>query len=156
MEWLYYIPHRWDKPTDRTVWEDVYLMPALGWEDKREKMSIWLEVDALRKKPAEENFDEMKEYIDALKKLKDQDYVIDSDICIMIVRTEDFDMEELLEYAKVFIKDVFHDEDIVLVKGTYEDFVGTNAHAGTLEGLGTILEQEYGDAEDKDGEENDD
>lgn len=146
MKWKYHIPHIWDKPTDRTVWEDVYLMPALGWENKEEKMSAWLTVDALRKKPTGENPDEMEDYQDALKKLKNHDYVIDRDLCSMIVRTEDFNMEELLGYAKIFIKEIFNDEDIVLVEGTFEDFVGTH------EILARAIHESYRDRQEEKGE----
>lgn len=155
MKWKYYIPHTWDKPTDRTVWEDVYLMPALGWENKEEKKSLWLTVDGLGFKPPEDDpFDEMKDYLEIVKKLGDKEFMIDSDQCYMLVQGDDFNMEELLEYAKIFINEVFNDKDIVLIEGKYEDFIGTNEHIGQLEGLGTILEKEYG--EPADNEENDD
>ena len=143
MEWKYYIVHTWKKPSDRHVWEDVYLMPIKGWKQGEKKVSVWLTVDALGKPPPEEELDELKEYQEDLEKLGKREYVIDRKTCDMLVRTVDFNMEELLNYAKTFIEEIFNDHEIVLVEGTFDDFRGTNENIIFLEELfNTIVQAE--------------
>jgi len=144
MEWLYYIPHVWDSPEDKALWEDVYLMPKKGWKDKKERVSIWLTVDGLGEKPPEDDpYDEMKYYLENIEEIGDKEYVIDRKHCNMLINKKFFNLHELLEYTKIFIKEIFNDQNPILVEGTIEDFAGTNEHAGIVEGIGTRLKEEF-------------
>lgn len=140
MKWKYYIVHTWKKPSDRHVWEDVFLMPIKGWKEGEKKVSVWLTVDALGTPPLEEELDERKEYQEDLKKLGKREYVIDREKCDMLVRAIDFNMEELLHYVKTFIEEIFDVYDVILVKGTFDDFRGTNEHIKFLEELKNTIE----------------
>jgi hypothetical protein len=44
VRWKYHLPHTWNSPEDRTVWEDVYLMPEDG---SMKGKSIWFTLDTL-------------------------------------------------------------------------------------------------------------
>lgn len=44
MKWKYYIPHVWESPESRTVWEDVWLLPEDGSNDGK---SYWFTLNAL-------------------------------------------------------------------------------------------------------------
>jgi len=59
----------------------------------------------------------------------------------MLVRVKDFNMEELLHYVKIFIKEIFNDHEVVLIEGTWEDSQGTNEHIRRLETIASILEK---------------
>jgi hypothetical protein len=131
MNWLYYIPHVWDSPDDRTVWEDVWLLPLVP-RPVDTHSSIWLTVDALGPIPGKKDKDGLEDYYTRLRRLDDRDYVIDIPVCNMYVRACNFNLEELLFYAELFILDTFKDPDPHLVPGFFEDFAGTNAHARTI------------------------
>jgi hypothetical protein len=134
MDWLYHIPHVWNSPQDRAIWEDVYLMPSLPLAKAEKRTSIWLTVDAL----GDENDDDpfAKEWFgEKKKKLGDRGFVIDKKICDMVVKAAHFNKEELLEWARVFIKEVFADPRPVLYEAPFEAFAGTNRHARTISGI---------------------
>lgn len=147
MKWLYYIPHTWDPPEERTVWEDVWLMPE-PMREARDKSSVWLTVDALGNKPLEDNPEEMEIYRGWLNRLENADYDIDWDQCHMIVSADNFNMEEFLEYTKIFLREAFNEDNIELIEGTYEDFEGTNEHAGILQALEKKIIEKYGKKKD--------
>ena len=131
MNWLYYIPHVWDSPDDRTVWEDVWLLPCCPRRAESHS-SIWLTVDALGPYPAKKDKEGTENYFVRLRRLDGRDYIIDLPICNMYVRAANFNLEELLFYTELFILDTFKDPDPRLVPGRFEDFAGTNAHARTI------------------------
>ena len=62
----------------------------------------------------------------------------------MIVSADNFNMEEFLGYTKIFLREAFKEENIELIEGTYEDFEGTNKHAGILQALEKKITEEYG------------
>jgi hypothetical protein len=146
MKWLYYIPHTWDSPEARTVWEDVWLMPE-AIREHADKVSVWLTVDALGSKPPEDDPEEMEVYNGWLDRLKNADYHIDRDQRHMVVSTHDFNLKEFLEYAKIFIREMFNEEDIELNEGAYEDFENTYEHADVLKTLERKIKKAYGKKE---------
>jgi hypothetical protein len=148
MKWFYYIPHTWDSPEERTVWEDVWLMPE-AMRENEDKVSVWLTVDALGNMPPEDDPEEMEIYRGWLNRLENAEYFIDRDNRQMVVSAGDFNMKEFLEYAKIFLRDVFNEEDIELVEGAYEDFEGTNQHADVLKALEKKIIEERGKGEHK-------
>jgi len=143
LRWKYYIPHSWESPESRHVWEDVYLMPDIELPEGEEKVSIWLTVDALGFQPVEGDDEGWARYWETVEKLRDREYIIDRETCDMAVRVEDFNLLELLGYAAVFIGEVFGDHRVSFLEGTYEEFLGTNDHISLLEELGrAIVERE--------------
>lgn len=77
MRWKYHIPHVWKSPEDRTVWEDVYLMPEDG---SMKGKSIWFTLNALTVGAAglgndfPDTAEEIREF--NLRLLGDKDYFI--------------------------------------------------------------------------------
>lgn len=135
MKWKYLIPHYWESPEDRTIWEDVYLMPEDGGSNGK---SYWFTLDALGS-PAGglPNGDEVFESIDVVRErnlrfLGDRDYLITETFDVLI-RAEDFNQQELLEWARVFIRDQFGDQEPILVEGTFTGFAGSNKHASEID-----------------------
>jgi hypothetical protein len=63
-----------------------------------------------------------------LRLLGDKDNFI-TPVLDMVARVDDFNMHELLEWTKLFIRVHFGDPEPELVPGDYEDFSGTNRHA---------------------------
>ncbi|HSB09198.1 MAG TPA: hypothetical protein VLM38_06775 [Blastocatellia bacterium] len=149
MKWKYCIPHVWNSPEDRTVWEDVYLLP----EDRSNGgKSYWFTLNALTFGAA--GIDEQyptdpddpfgfgaRELVREmnLRLLGDRDYFI-TPVLDMVARVDDFNMSELLEWTKVFIRDHFGDPDPVLVQGELSDFAGTNNHAAEIGRITEALE----------------
>jgi hypothetical protein len=150
MKWKYYIPHVWESPQDRTCWEDVYLMPEDG-SSKGE--SYWFTLNALPFGAAgidgeypDDPDDPFGGFAGSrlvremnLQLLGDRDYFI-TPLLDMVARVEDFNMHELLDWTKVFIKDRFGDADPELIKGKFEDFAGTNNHASEIGRIQEALE----------------
>jgi hypothetical protein len=132
VRWKYHIPHVWKSPEDRTVWEDVYLMPEDG---SMKGKSIWFTLNALTVGAAglgndfPDTAEEIREF--NLRLLGDKDYFITS-APDMIARIEDFNQHELLEWTALFIKVHLGDPDPVLVEGTAEEFAGSNPHASEV------------------------
>jgi len=147
MKWKYYIPHKWDSPEERTLWEDVWLLPEGGRNDGK---SYWFTLNALTFRAAGID-DEYPEDPDDplcgfggsqavremnLRLLGDRDYFI-TPLLDMVARVDDFNLRELLDWTTIFIKDHFGDPAPSLVEGSYEEFARTNKHA---EEIGRISE----------------
>lgn len=139
MKWKYWIPHYWESPEDRTIWEDVYLMREGVTSDGK---SIWFTLDAISSPPAglpdgDQWFEDPKKVRERnLRYLGGRDYLI-TDAPDMLIGAEDFNQRELLEWTKVFIRDHLGDPDPVLIEGSFDDFSGTNKHASEV---GRIIE----------------
>lgn len=156
MKWKYYIPHVWDSPEQRTVWEDVWLLPEDGRSGGK---SYWFTLNALTFGAAgiDEEYPEdpddplglfgshqgVREM--NLRLLGDRDYFITPKLD-MVARVEDFDLGELLEWTKLFIREHFHDPAPSLVRGAWEDFDGSNNQATEIgritEALGAGVPEE--------------
>lgn len=142
MKWRYYIPHVWDSPEDRALWEDVYLLPEDGRNDGR---SYWFTLNALTFGAAGMDSEYPEDPDDPLggfggstlirevnlRLLGDRDYLITPSLD-MVARVDDFNMQELLEWTKIFIRDHFGDPEPELVQCDYENFAGTNPHASEV------------------------
>lgn len=142
MKWKYYIPHVWDSPEDKTLWEDVWLLPEDGSNGGK---SYWFTLNALSfgaagvegEYPVDPNdplcgfggstlVREMN-----LRLLGDKEYFITPKLD-MVARVENFNLHELLEWTRVLIRDHFGDPDPELVPAEYEDFAGTNSQASEI------------------------
>jgi hypothetical protein len=135
MKWKYYIPHVWDSPEEKSTWEDVFILPEKKPESGTERKSVWVTVDALGL-PNEEDSVRMEAFKSFSFKLGEKDHYIDRDQGDMIVRTESFNLKELLEYIKIFIEETFGDDHPEFSEGTVDDFRGTHPHIDFLESLG--------------------
>ena len=60
-----------------------------------------------------------------------------SDAPDMLIRAEDFNQREFLDWTKAFIRDQFGDIDPVLIQRGFDDFSGTNKHAAEI---GRVME----------------
>lgn len=156
MKWKYYIPHVWKSPEDRTVWEDVWLLPEDGRNDGK---SYWLTLNALTFGAAGVEGEYPHDPDDPLglfggrqgvremnlRLLGDKDYFI-TPVLDMVARIDDFNMRELLEWTKLFIREHFGDSEPELVKGEYEEFGGSNPQAAEIgrisEGLAAGIPEE--------------
>jgi len=124
MNWKYHIPHTWDPPTQRMGWAEVWLLPN---DPSYKGGSIWLTIDALAGGPDDMEPGEFRK--EALQKLGDRDFWIkDGD---MIVRVEDFNREEFLQWVKVWIENRGL-QFSGLVEAPFEDFAGTNKMARVI------------------------
>jgi len=130
MKWLYHIPHVWESPKERHVWEDIYLLPVDAPPDTE---SLWLTIDALGDPAVPEHGSERGEFRDeSLVKLGDADWHIDA--TDMIVRAVDFDMDELLGWVRVWLAETGF-ECSELVPAPVERFSNTNDHATLVASL---------------------
>jgi len=142
MKWKYYIPHVWNSPEERTLWEDVWLLPEGDLNDGK---SYWFTLNALSFGAAGID-DEYPEDPDDplcgfggsqlvremnLRLLGDKDYFITPKLD-MVARIDDFNLSELLEWTTLFIRVHFGDPEPELVLGDCEDFAGTNSHASEI------------------------
>jgi hypothetical protein len=112
MIWKYYIPHIWE--ADRTVWEDVYLLPD---HPSYTDQALWLTIDAL-------GYYEGSERDEAESRLGHQSYLIDD--TDMLVCTEDFSKLELLNWVGIWLEEkglLF----TTLEEGTAKEFRGRTA-----------------------------
>jgi hypothetical protein len=124
MKWKYHIPHAWDPATQRMGWAEVWLLPD---DPGYNGGSIWLTIDALSGGPDDVEPAEFRR--EALQKLGDQDvWVKGSD---MIVRVENFDRQEFLQWAKVWLEYTGLKVS-ELVEAPFEDFAGTNNMARVI------------------------
>jgi hypothetical protein len=142
MNWKYYIPHVWESPEQRTIWEDVWLLPEDVSNDGK---SYWFTLNALSSSAAGIDREYTHDPDDPLcgfagseryrevnvRLLGDKDYFI-TPLLDMVARVDDFNLSELLDWTTVFIKDHFGDPAPSLVEGSYEDFAGTNKHANEI------------------------
>ena len=147
MKWKYYIPHVWDSPEDRTLWEDVWLLAQDGSNGGK---PYWFTLNALSfmadgvegEYPDDPDdlvgglggFQLVREM--NLRLLGDKDYFI-TPVLDMVARVEDFNMHELLEWTRILIRDHLGDPEPELVEGDFEDFTGANRHVSEI---GRILE----------------
>jgi hypothetical protein len=150
VKWTYYIPHVWDSPEQRTTWEDVWLLPEDGSNDGA---SYWFTLNALRMWAAgvEEEFpqdpdDPLCGFGGSelarernLQLLGGRDYFI-TPALDMVARVDDFDLHELLEWTKVFIREHLGDPAPSLVEGRYEDFAASNTQAREMDRIRRALE----------------
>jgi hypothetical protein len=140
MIWKYRIPHVWHSPEERTVWEDVYLIPADG---STQGKSIWFTLNALTVVPAglgsdlPDSTEEIRKF--HLRILRDDDFYLTSTED-MVAGTENFNEKELLEWTARFIKARFGDPDPILVAGTEDEFAGSNPHASEVGRITEALE----------------
>jgi hypothetical protein len=146
MKWKCHIPHEWDSPEQRTQWEDVYLLPEDGRNDGN---SYWFTLHALMSQPAGIEGGYPQDPDDPLcgfggsqlvremnlRLLGDKDYFITPTLD-MVARVDDFDLHELLEWTKLFIRVHFGDPEPELVKGDGDDFAGSNRHAREIGRIG--------------------
>jgi predicted protein tyrosine phosphatase len=107
MEWKYCLPIPWTDPASRVALEDVYLIPPAG---SIHLIPEWFTLEGLHSFTGgtrEEKLD----------RLGPADYIID-DAMDMLVRQEDFDKYELLEWTRLFIKMQSGDPNPVLVEAS--------------------------------------
>ncbi len=127
MKWLYHIPHVWDAPTDRHVWEDVYLQPESA---PNGTPSLWLTVDALGDPKIPEHGSDRAEFrMESLAKLGDGDWHINESH--ILVRSVDFNFAELLDWAYFWLRETgFPCSELMLAP--IERFANTNDHASAV------------------------
>lgn len=142
MKWKYYIPHVWESPEDRTLWEDVWLLPDDGRNGGK---SYWFTLNALTFGAAGIDGEYPQDPDDPLvgfggsKLVKemnlgllgDRDYFITPKLD-MVARVDNFNLHELLDWTRIFIRDHFSDAEPELVPADYEDFAGTNNQASEI------------------------
>jgi hypothetical protein len=148
MRWKYYIPHRWDSPEERTTWEDIYLMLE---DSAAVHGSLWLTVDSgMTDRDVEEAAGEWSERLGESDqahlmgrwlKVDDCEFIITPDLD-MWIRQEDFNLHELLEWARLFLRGFMGDREPVLVEGTFEEFEESNQHARNIGAIGRALTAE--------------
>jgi hypothetical protein len=129
MKWLYYIPHLWLKD-EKAQWEDVYLLPAPGqprFQTRRHKRSLWVTIDALGTPKRSKQDKALRQ--EAIDRLGDKDHCYEDDPTNMLVRQNLMDKDDFLGWVKVWIMEQLGDPDPELLRGTGEDFAGTNQHA---------------------------
>lgn len=110
MQWKYSFPDAWTNPAARVALEDVYLIPPEG---KAGPSSYWFTLEGLRSFTG-------GTHDEKLERLGSADYVI-NDAMDMLVRRDDFDKQELLEWTRLFIRLQCGDPDPVLVEATTEE-----------------------------------
>ncbi|MCL4295599.1 MAG: hypothetical protein KJ077_07720 [Anaerolineae bacterium] len=130
MIWKYRIPHIWE--ADRTVWEDVYLLPD---HPGYTAQALWLTIDAL-------GFYEGSERDEAESRLGDQSYVIEG--TNMLVWAEDFSKPELLKWVGIWLE-ANGLPVTALEEGTAQEFRGRTA-------LDEALQTIYAEMKDNEGD----
>jgi len=125
MDWKYFIPHVWEQK--RQVWEDVYLLPI---DDHYNGQALWLTIDALGNVEIHEHGSDRANFRDdALRKLGDRPFHIEG--TDMLIRAEDFSLAELLDWARVWLRE--NGLPVIrLIEGTTEDFRGKAFHVDLL------------------------
>ena len=130
MKWLYHIPHVWDAPTDRHVWEDVYLLPESAPDGMP---SLWVTVDALGDPTVPEHGSDRAEFCaESLVTLGDNDWHINE--TNMLVRPIDFNLAELLDWVRIWLRETGFD-CTDLIATPIEMFANTNDHASLVSAL---------------------
>jgi hypothetical protein len=135
MKWLYYIPHTWEdregKMLEKVCWEDLYLMPDITECHK----SIWLTVDGyypedttINGLPWEATWFENE----AEKELFLKQGFLIRDEQDMVVKDPEFTKEELLEWAKLFLREIGFTVS-ELVEAPVGRFAGSNQHVRAVD-----------------------
>jgi predicted protein tyrosine phosphatase len=107
MQWKYFFPDLWTNPGARVALEDVYLIPPAG---KGGLQSYLFTLEGLRSFTGGTKDEK-------LELLADAEYVI-NDSLDMLVRRDDFDKQELLDWTRLFIRVQFGDQDPELVEAS--------------------------------------
>ena len=110
MQWKYAFPDPWTDPAARVALEDVYLIPP---DDRAGTSSCWFTLEGLRSFTG-------GTHDEKLERLGGAEYAI-NDSMDMLIRREDFDKAELLEWTRVFIRQQFGDANPVLLEASEED-----------------------------------
>jgi hypothetical protein len=146
MKWLYYIPEEIN-PRHRFEFSDMWIkLPGMDH-------SIWLTIDALGsyldehegtyedRKTAQLMNQERQDYLD---RMGDKNYLYqDEDKTNMIVKADDLSVDDLLEWAKTWIRDNCGDEGPSLELGDYiTDFQYTNEDTMHLEVAKRVINEE--------------
>jgi hypothetical protein len=133
MDWKYFIPHIWER--EREVWEDVYLLPIQSQYDGE---TLWLTIDALGNVEVPEHGSDRAEFqVEALQKLGDRAFHIDG--ADILIRAEDFNKQELLDWVRVWLQENGFPVSN-LVEGLEDEFRGLAFHADLLSQLKPNLE----------------
>ena len=129
MKWKYYIPHTWDPPSGIMLCADVWLLPD---DPEYRGKSVWLTIEALGTPTGPPRWADMSEeeaYQQALKKLGDKDMRVEDGY--MLVRVEEFNRKEFLEWVEVWMNEQGID-CTGLIEGSLEEFRETNEMAKTV------------------------
>jgi len=110
MHWKYCLPASTLGKDERTALEDLYLLPEDGSSGDQ---SYWITIEGLQSFTGGTREEK-------LERLGEHDYVI-SDTMDMLVRRDDFNRKELLEWAKIFIGARFGDPQAVLVEAAGDE-----------------------------------
>src|SRR5438128_11085005 len=133
MRWTYYIPRLWDSAEHRAIREDVWLLPEDGMTEGR---SYWFTLHALiseavgiEGKYPDDSDEAVREM--NLQLLGNRDYFI-TPVLDMVARVENFNMHELLEWTKLFIRVHVCDAEPMLVEVDFEDFGGASRYVDEI------------------------
>ncbi|MCC6395851.1 MAG: hypothetical protein IT282_02460 [Bacteroidetes bacterium] len=110
MRWKYWLPVTGAQRDERTALEDLYLLPEDGSSGGQ---SYWITLEGLLSFTGGTREEK-------LERLGGSEYVI-SDTLDMLVRKDDFNREEVLAWAKVFINVRFGDPNPVLIEATGDE-----------------------------------
>ena len=144
-KWLYHIPHTTFEvdPEERTDWEDIWLTPEDDdyrdyiFHEEDEANSFWLTVEGHGMIVRRARFDTDEAYLNALKEYMDsfrgKSYLLDEDTGTLKIPFQDFNKQELLGWALVFLKYMGVKNVIDLQEVEFEDFPGVNEQTIMLE-----------------------
>ncbi len=110
MQWKYWLPVSGAHREERTALEDLYLVPEDGSSGGQ---SYWITLEGLLSFTGGTREEK-------LERLGGSEYVI-SDTLDMLVRKDDFNRDELLAWAKVFINVRFGDSQPVLIEASGDE-----------------------------------
>jgi hypothetical protein len=131
MKWKYHVAHDWESPSQRSAWEDVYLMPD---EPGFKGDSVWFSVYAADLEDPKANLS-----AEGRARLAADGYWVDG--TDLVVRGRDLARDEIVKWAELWLKQNGFAVD-GLVEGTLDDFQGTNEHAKMIDLLRTTLGEE--------------
>jgi predicted protein tyrosine phosphatase len=131
MQWKYSFPDPWTDPSARVALEDVFLIPPDG---RTGPSSYWFTLEGLHSFTG-------GTHDEKLERLGNAEFVI-SDSMDMLIRREDFNRSELLEWTRLFIRHQLSDPEPVLVEASPEESAhrldenrrahNSSSHAGQL------------------------
>ncbi|CCQ70103.1 hypothetical protein CWATWH0402_2984 [Crocosphaera watsonii WH 0402] len=129
MNWIYYLPHILDR--EQEYWADIYLLPQ---NSSYNGQALWLTIEALGL------FEELDRQ-EKVKKLGEQSfYLYGSSLDNMVINSESFTKEELLQWARIWLEaqdlPVNH-----LLEGSREMFKGKAYHADLIDELQIRFEE---------------